>query len=289
MKRRRILLLLALAVVAAGMFLLWSRGPKEPAYQGKRLSQWIEEASRSGSNSNEQAAARKAIGTLGTNALPWLMSEFKRPPPKLRNKFYGWVARNTRWDFRSRRDEQRIRLASHGIYLLGSNAAPALPMLSTYLADPERGMRAANAMAGAGELSLPYVLRAVSSTNRDLAYVGTWCLMQLARETESAIPHLVNMMNYWDFSVRSMALSGLGKVKARPDLTLPSIVRATTDADQRIRIHATHLLEYENSEGKPAIPALRRLMTNSDPAIAAAASNTIFRIDPSAMTHPGRE
>jgi len=284
MKRRRILLLLALGAVGAGLFLFWLRGPKEPVYQGKRLSQWIEEADRT--DSNEQAIARKAIGTLGTNALPWLMSEFKRPPPKLRNAFYRWVARNTSWDFRSRRHEQRIRLASHGIHFLGSNAAPALPTLFTYLADPERGSRAAHAMAGAGELSLPYMLQAVSSTNRDLAYVGTWALIQLARNTESAIPHLVNMMNHRDFLVRNEALRGLILVDLRPDLTLPPIVQATADADQRIRVYAADLLKNVKAEGKPAVPALQRLMTNSDPIIASAASNTIFRIDPSAVTPP---
>jgi hypothetical protein len=134
MKRRRILLLLALGAVGAGLFLFWLRGPKEPVYQGKRLSQWIEEADRT--DSNEQAIARKAIGTLGTNALPWLMSEFKRPPPKLRNAFYRWVARNTSWDFRSRRHEQRIRLASHGIHFLGSNAAPTQAASATRTRTP---------------------------------------------------------------------------------------------------------------------------------------------------------
>ena len=40
MKRRRVLCLVAGVALLAAAFLVWPRGPKEPVYQGKALTQW---------------------------------------------------------------------------------------------------------------------------------------------------------------------------------------------------------------------------------------------------------
>src|SRR5262245_29805351 len=82
MKRRRILLLLVLAAATAAGFLCWPRGPREPAppepvYQGRTLSEWLEDA-YPGPFGAKYRTAEQAVQAIGTNALPWLMSEFKR-------------------------------------------------------------------------------------------------------------------------------------------------------------------------------------------------------------------
>ena len=89
MKRRRILLMLALATVAMAFVVFWRRGPKEPVYQGKRLSEWIAEASQPLThdpdgrwNIQQKRDAEKAIHSFGTNALPYLLYEFTRPISK---------------------------------------------------------------------------------------------------------------------------------------------------------------------------------------------------------------
>src|SRR6185503_1237613 len=83
-KRRRILLLAAVGVMAA-LFFLWPRGPREPVYQGKRLTQWINQANTeirmgaSGRFDRIREEARTALAAIGTNALPFLLNEFTRP------------------------------------------------------------------------------------------------------------------------------------------------------------------------------------------------------------------
>src|SRR5437870_8112714 len=64
------LLILLLTCAAALALYFW---PREPSYQGKRLSKWLAELdirSTSGANGREQAI--KAVYALGTNALPTL-------------------------------------------------------------------------------------------------------------------------------------------------------------------------------------------------------------------------
>src|SRR5260221_3926658 len=67
---RLLLLILLLFSAAALAVYFW---PKEPSYQGKRLSKWLAELdirSTSGANGREQAI--RAVCALGTNALPTL-------------------------------------------------------------------------------------------------------------------------------------------------------------------------------------------------------------------------
>jgi len=103
-KRRVLLLALGactLAVVAAVAF--WPE-PKEPEYQGKKLSEWLNEYSA------RPDEARSAVMTIGKDAVPFLV--------KWVDNQAGYVAAS------------RARL---GFEILGTNAATAIPELSRIL------------------------------------------------------------------------------------------------------------------------------------------------------------
>ena len=72
-KRRRVglFVVLGLVAVAIGFFAL---RPREPVYQGKRLSEWLADFNRAGRGQIDQAAER-AIRQIGTNALPFLLTD----------------------------------------------------------------------------------------------------------------------------------------------------------------------------------------------------------------------
>src|SRR6266436_503090 len=72
MNRRVGLFLLILLLTCAAALALYFC-PREPNYQGKRLSQWLAELDiRSTSEANGREQATKALCALGTNALPTL-------------------------------------------------------------------------------------------------------------------------------------------------------------------------------------------------------------------------
>ena len=135
MKRHRLLYLGAGLSLLAGMLLATGRAPKEPVYQGKALTQWIREAHDVGifEQTDETNAAMLA---MGTNAVPFLLKEFSRPISRWRERLYAWV--NSHAGVHVRTDEERVRLAGQGLMLLGTNAAPALPVLVRYQHDPIR-------------------------------------------------------------------------------------------------------------------------------------------------------
>lgn len=286
MKRRRILLLLALAAVAMGFVMFWSSGPKEPAYQGKRLSKWIKEAqgmSDSGSTFPPQRreAARKAIQAIGTNALPYLLSEITRPISQWRVSFNRWAEGKV--PLRCRDEVDRIWQACEGLHILGPDSAAALPVLAACLDDPQRGFPAARAMVGAGELAVPYLLPAIAGTNLVTAMKALGALGDIAKENESAVPILVQFVTHTNALIRQWAASHLAVVESRTDLTVPALTAALSDPEAAVRHYAANALGGIGPKAKAAVPELQRLMTNPPPYAAQAASNAIFHIDPAAL------
>ena len=293
MKRRRIFLLLALAVmVTAGLVLYWTSGPKEPAYKGKRLSKWIRQAQGETEPDGETPtrAAREtacnAVQSIGTNTLPYLLSEFTRPISQWRVSFNRWAEEKT--SFRFRDEAERIWQAAEGLHILGPDSASALPLLAGYLADPQRGFAAARAMSGAGELAVPYLKSAIAGTNLFAAERALGALGDIAKETESAVPYLVQLVQHTNALIRQRAASHLAVVESHTDLTVPVLTTALSDPEWAVRHYAANALGGIGPKAKAAVPELLKVMKGPAPSAAQAASNAILRIDPAALPARGQ-
>src|SRR5262245_59306927 len=117
MKRRRILLLPALAAVVMGIVLFWPRGPREPVVEGRRFTDWAKAAMRNSTLPDERVC--KALRASAADAVPYLLHEFTRPPSKCRATWNRWASEIPLVDFHIQQDEERIRIALWGLYLLG--------------------------------------------------------------------------------------------------------------------------------------------------------------------------
>jgi hypothetical protein len=137
-KRPVWILLLGCILLAASVALLWPRGPKEPEYQGKRLSEWMWLF-----NPRDPIATAKATEAMqhfGTNAIPFLLEWFRydegpwqkrlRPiipklPGKIGNRVYRIVFRN----------EIRSAFASKTLSVMGPPASGAVPPLTRMICE----------------------------------------------------------------------------------------------------------------------------------------------------------
>jgi hypothetical protein len=148
----------------AAAFLWWHRGPKEPVYQGKALTQWINEAHDVGifEQTEEMNAAMRSFGT---NAVPFLLKEFTRPISPWRGHLCAWINGHPCFKIHLRTDEERVLVAGRGLMLLETNAAPALPMLARYLDDPIRGGFVMDIFSSLGDAALPHLTAGFASTN----------------------------------------------------------------------------------------------------------------------------
>lgn len=162
--RQRVLFLVAGVAFLAVAFFAWHLGPNEPVYQGKAVTQWINEAHDVGifEQTDEMKTAMLAFGT---NAVPFLLEEFTRPISRRRDRLYAWINSHSFFKIRLRTDEERVIVAGRGLMLLETNAAPALPVLARYLEDPARDGFVTEIFYTLGDAALPYVAAGLTSTN----------------------------------------------------------------------------------------------------------------------------
>jgi hypothetical protein len=83
--RRRWSLICSLLIAALAGAIIWlTCGVREPVYSGKRLSVWADEFRTLGritnfANTNHPQV--QAMRAVGTNAIPWLVGELRKPLP----------------------------------------------------------------------------------------------------------------------------------------------------------------------------------------------------------------
>ena len=292
MKRRRIILLLALAVGVAAVAILWPRGPREPVYEGKRLSEWLEDCHGRMVDEDDKGVsprrdkAVKSIRAMGTNALPWLMAEFTKSPSKWRLNFNRWSGRHTRGRFQLDDGSARMVRAVAGLQLLGSDIAPALPELARWLGDPEQGSWAAQAMEAGGAQALPYFLHGISGTNIQAEISSVIGLGMLALRIEAAVPPLVQSLQSPNPYARKFAVSRLEDVQHYPELVIPALHAALSDSDPDVRRTALQSLVYMRKNSAPLIPDLRRQMQDTNPAVVLTASNALHLLQSTHLPPP---
>jgi hypothetical protein len=158
-KRRRISLWILAAMVATGLVLGHFLSRREPVYQGKRLTEWLQQDEAGfllGRNQDQGRQAEAAIRAIGTNAIPIYLKLIRTKESPLVVKFLRFMPR--RWLSRlrvpQRQDYQwkifnRRSLGAVGFGALREKAAPAVPTLIGLLKakDPETRQLAERALA----------------------------------------------------------------------------------------------------------------------------------------------
>src|SRR5438067_1105808 len=72
-RRRRVIIILAACVLMGiGVVAFWP-GEREPVYNGKKLSEWLQLYGSTGISVEQREQAKVAVRQIGTNALPWLV------------------------------------------------------------------------------------------------------------------------------------------------------------------------------------------------------------------------
>ncbi len=132
MKIRRAIFVAVLLSIAVGAIAWWPKTASEPSYQGRSLSNWIEDYySRQPKEKQERALA--AVQQIGTNALSFLMEELCSTDSPARTKLYDLGIRQhlikvPLWPGYLKRQRARV-----GFKMLGPAAKPVVPQLIALL------------------------------------------------------------------------------------------------------------------------------------------------------------
>src|SRR4051812_45191211 len=124
-KKRRVLIIAVVIFVAACVGVVLWPPEKEPEYQGKKLSAWLDVYCSTNATPvllRDEASA--AVRAIGTNGVPWLLRwmrfEHRSWPPELTRFFVRGQNGRGAW---------RAYLAVNGFGILGREANGAVPDL----------------------------------------------------------------------------------------------------------------------------------------------------------------
>jgi HEAT repeat protein len=273
MRKRFRIVLLVLLLGGVGL-VLWeiqhARQPKEPVYQGKALSVWLDDywIESHGDSAESLLMAKtnhevdEVVRRIGTNAIPILFRMLNATDSPLRKLQY--LARDRGWydfKFKSAPAQAQNIQAAMAFGALGAEAKDAVPELIEMCArkhhEDTRGL-VALALGGIGppaSNAVPLLLRTVTN----------------------AAP----------FGAFYNAFRALGKIHAEPEQVVPLMIKFLKDPDVNIRMYSIINLEAFGADARPAVPALVEALTDQVDYIRKRAAQALKVIDPDTAAKAG--
>jgi HEAT repeats len=240
--RKPIAIVTALLLAGIVGLLLWrASGPREPVFEGRSLTSWLDHHVASSAASPPYGSpgwqkADEAIRQIGTNAIPTLLMMIRakdRPPFILKSMeaIQRLGIRLPKYRYaRARHDE-----AEYAFRMLGTNAVSAVPELIQIYEEnvsPSSHWSAAMALGHVGrgaQAALPALLRNFTHTNSDVRFYAVSAAINIGSEPEVMIPVLTRALQDANVNVRWNALAGLIRFGRRAQSAVPEILKMLHD------------------------------------------------------------
>ena len=263
--RKQVFIALAVVLVALISVAVWQllrSQVREPVYQGKTLSNWLERYSAKGSyiGLRPEPVADEAVRQIGTNSIPTLLHKLRAHDSKLKLALLRLSDEQHFIRFWSLPAFFPTRQAAVAFHALGAQASNAVPFLiQTY-----REKIGSDSQCGCAEA---------------LGWIGP--------AASEAIPDLVSAATNSDHTLRWVAVAALAHLHTETKLVLPVLVAALRDPDPVVRKHAVWTLEGLGAEAKLAVPTLTQSLVDSNSFMSTDVSNALKAIDPEAAAKAG--
>jgi len=146
--------------------------PNEPNYGGKTLSTWLDELAALDYSKRWDPLTKpvQAVRAMGTNALPWLLSELRSDGGRLPAKLNQLLTKQSVIKYRFRDINSRLSRAALGFQALGELAEPAIPALLR-LVENKPGF-VPGALAAIGPAAVPALQQCLTDTRSYATSVG---------------------------------------------------------------------------------------------------------------------
>ncbi len=286
MKRGRAIAWVVLLAVIATIAAFMALRPREPVYEGKRLSEWLEEFSRVGRGQINQEA-ENAIRQIGTNALPFLVADLCREDSQRKLALMEWYNKwsSRKIPFKTFADRRGTALTAFYVLgnagKLGPAAKPFLPSLGKLL--DRQPDKAAFALLYIGAESTPYLTDALSHTNW---LVRTWAAVALAKLNLEVQQRGLNS----GFTLSSYSCQPVFQPffsYSADDIPAFITNLKSTNAVVRAATAEATIELQDPSWNRRLVPALLPLLRDDDLRVRNAASQALKRIDPERATKAG--
>ena len=258
MRRKRTIVLLTAAGLAACLVLFWSRRTPEPSYNGRTLSQWLDNLWYS--DNAQDRAAQEAVKAMGTNVLPHLRPMFNAHDSAFKRSVMPRLAKQSLVKIR-------------------------------YLRDYEHQERASRACRALGPLAVEYVPEWTSMLDDTSRLTGPWCGLVAIVDVQprsNSIPQFTKALTNAFGQMRELAARELGNHPTLARSAVPLLVRCTKDLDPRVREASIRSLARFTADAPIVVPALVEALDAQDAATRNVAATSLALMGPSARSATAR-
>ncbi len=216
--------------------------PKDPSFNGRKLSWWLRRLDEDELSTSEHDAARAAIVAIGEDAVPFLL---------------GWLRQPGRNAFR----------AASGFRALGGKAASAITEI---LRDPGPEPQAAGSSSGGiGLVAIEALVELLNHSDPVFRSAGAEGLSDIVEpftdaSLQSCIPPLVRNTKDVHQHVRARSAWALGRIGREPDTCVPALVPLLHDHSALAQTSAVYALGCFGEAGSVALPRLLELLESGD-------------------------
>ncbi|HLH52519.1 MAG TPA: HEAT repeat domain-containing protein [Verrucomicrobiae bacterium] len=245
-----------LAVLLSAV-ILWFAGRREPDYNGKPLTSWLQNpplfSEEADDETSDSGRAAVAVRHIGTNAVPYLArlvrvkdSPFKTLVLSALPSFHSAAAM-------LRPAKETREMAAFGFYALGPMGKGAVPALTESLQDRDAGVvyHAARSLGFIGpdaEPAIPRLLALVHHPNRTIAWTAISSLAKIRKEPAVVVPTFITNLLSTNVILHDRTLVALGDFGEQAKAATPFILPFLNDADEMTRWDASNALTRINSE-----------------------------------------
>ena len=241
----------ALVIVLVGILLAWAwmpKGPREPEYAGRTLTQWLERWENNRGNHDVWNECADAIRQIGTNGFPLLLQMLEAPEEPWRSQVNVLVQRAGLAGSVVKDDSFKKWMARDAFQMLGAQGENALPELLAILSrcrtSDDRGfvIESISWIGPAAEPAIPALVNVARSGGQIECYFVVRALFRIARQPEISVPFLTHQLSNSDRWARQRAADALGKFTTNAISATPELVKLLDDPITTVRETATNAL-----------------------------------------------
>lgn len=287
-------------LLGAGLIVYFSFRSDEPRYKGRSLHSWLDQL-QDGKLVNGRSAwyaqngltwavlpertptqleAVAAIQAIGTNAIPYLLSDLSAQNPTFFNRWERIKATvKTKWFGKTAyiRGEptpaEQIRWkAALGLEVLGTNAVLFVPQISPFLnnfSSDSAAKSAAYILGGMGDEGTAVLTNALTSNNDWTALCAIWSLAQhRSIANTNWVPLLMQASlrktnsTYWPLG--GVGVWAIGEIHLDSARCIPFLTNMLSASDPNVRSQAASSLGKFGKDAAMAIPLLKQLSNEPD-------------------------
>ena len=267
-KKKALIVTAILGAAFALFFLLW---PPEPKYQGRSVSEWLDDLA-----ARKKTPYYEAMRHIGTDAVPYAVRNLALNDSRWHSKYSSF------WDelpdplTNVFPKPKKLLSELEGVfvfYYVGTNSIPhAIALLKhpspTVRRTAARGLAELREKSAAAKQAIPALIEALSDEDQDVRFDAAVALAAMGADASNAVPALAKIVTNMalgsssesDVRLHAIVMMALGKIGPPAISTLPLLKASLQETNSYLSGQAAVAIWRISGDVATALPVLLREM-----------------------------